>query len=665
MILLPSVLTATNKRGVFVFVAFLTLASIAIAVVSLESGFFIIFQNLFYFPIILACAYYGKKGFFFSVCLACGYFLLMLAFSRNQATLVEAAIRVLIFVLVAGLATNLTLSGMRAGEALKQAHDELEKRVAERTKELLHVNENLQVEIVERKRIEENLGKSESDLCRAQAVAHVGSWRWSNTPDKLSWSDEMYRIFGTARSAFTVSWWEIAERFIHPDDRVRVEEATRTALENHEPESIEYRIVRPDGTVRTVWDVTGDMILDDDGEVSSLTGIVVDITDYKQMEEKLHQSEKMKAIGALAGGVAHDFNNLLTGILGSLDLMRGNLAPGDRSIENLDVAEAAARQATVLTKGLLAFGRSSAVLPVSMRITTALDATVALLKQSLPAGIRIIRDHDPAPWNVFMDQSQLTQIVFNLATNARDAMQGTGTLTIRTRNEVVGEGYVQEHSFARTGEFVHLSVTDTGPGIPPEILEHVFEAFHTTKPMGSGTGLGLSVIYHAVKQSLGWITTTTGPSIGTSFDIFLPRCLEEPAELHTEKHVVKTADGETVLVVEDEAVVAAVTGAFLRRSGYAVMMAGDGTLALEILQNRSQNIGLVLLDMTMPGMVTRDVVQGIRDLDAKLPILLTSGFTANDEVRQMIDEGKVQGFIGKPYDLSSLMEGVQRLVRQD
>jgi len=399
-----------------------------------------------------------------------------------------------------------------------------------------------------------------------------------------------------------------------------------------------------------------------------------DITERKQAEAQLRQSQKMEAIGELAGGVAHDFNNLLTGILGNIALMRSSLPPTDPLLENLNAAETAARQAADLTKGLLTFGRSAMVLPVPMKIADALDAALAILEQSLPATMQIVHDYEQTAWNVLVDQSQMTQILFNLAVNARDAMEGKGMLTIRARNEVVGEEYLQTHPFARKGEFVHLSIRDTGPGIPPAILEHLFEPFHTTKPLGSGTGLGLSIVYGAVKQAGGWITAVstegagkTAPRIeqtcsGAAFDIYLPRCLETPPRSPPPSSPSVNVPGGTVLVVEDEPVVRTVAQALLSKSGYTVLTAADGASALDILRNHPAGIGLVLLDMTMPGMTTDEIVQGVRALDPTLPILLNSGYTSNDAVRRMLEEGGVQGFLGKPYDLHQLVENVQKLI---
>ena len=420
---------------------------------------------------------------------------------------------------------------------------------------------------------------------------------------------------------------------------------------------------------------------DKSGNVASFVHIVKDITERKRaeadkeaMQAQLRQSQKMEAIGELAGGVAHDFNNLLTGILGNIALMRSSLSPSDPLLESLNAAETAAHQATDLTKGLLTFGRSAVVLPVPMKITDALDTTLVLLKQSLPATVQLVRDDGQAIWNVLLDQSQVTQILLNLAVNARDAMQGKGTLTIRTRNETVGEEYLQTQPFARTGEYVHMSVTDTGPGISSEVMQHLFEPFYTTKPIGSGTGLGLSIVYGAVKQAGGWITAAssdgagrTAPCIGQTcsgapFDIYLPRCLEAPAQRVTLTPPSGNVCKGMVLVVEDEPVVSRVAQAFLAKSGCTVLTAVDGASAMAILQERHADIGLVLLDMTMPGMTTDEIVQGIRALDSTVAILLNSGYTSNSAVKRMLEEGSVQGFLGKPYDLHQLVENVQKLI---
>jgi CheY-like chemotaxis protein len=372
--------------------------------------------------------------------------------------------------------------------------------------------------------------------------------------------------------------------------------------------------------------------------------------------------------------VAHDFNNLLTGILGNTAIMRSDLPASDPLVANLNAVEAAAHQAADLAKGLLTFSRKAVVTAVPLDMAEAIDTTLDILKQSLPATLEIVRDYEQTVWNVLLDQSQMTQILLNLAVNARDAMKGKGTLTIRARNEVVEQEYVQDHLLARAGEFVHLSVTDTGPGMSSEVMQHLFEPFYTTKPVGSGTGLGLSIVYGAVKQAGGWITAVStdgagknAPHIkqtcsGVTFDIYLPRCLEEPTQSFTPSPLSVNLRSGTVLVVEDEPVVRAVAQTLLSRSGYMVLTAPDGASALKVLLDHPTDIDLVLLDMTMPGMTSGEIVHAIRTLDPTVPILLNSGYTSNGTVNQMLAEGSVQGFLGKPYELQELLRTVARLM---
>ncbi|RIE14648.1 PAS domain-containing sensor histidine kinase, partial [Candidatus Cryosericum hinesii] len=424
---------------------------------------------------------------------------------------------------------------------------------------------------------------------------------------------------------------------------------------------------RKDGTLVDVSLIAAPVLIT--GKQEAIYSIYRDITERKQAEEarkkaeaQLRQSQKMEAIGTLAGGIAHDFNNLLTGILGNAAIMRSSLPPADPLLENLNAVETAARRAADLTKGLLTFGRSAAILPVALDVDAAVGETLDLLHQSLPATINIVRDFQPDAWNILADRSQLTQILLNLAVNARDAMEGKGTLTFSVRNEVVDELYVRQYPYAQTGEYVRLSVNDTGPGIPDEIMEHLFEPFHTTKPVGSGTGLGLSVIYGAVKQSGGWITTTTGHDTGTTFNIFLPRCVSPAVPVQTPRPIVENIQHSTVLVVEDEPVVRTVTQSLLTRSGYLVMTAGNGAEALDMIAQHRKEIDLIMLDMTMPGMTTGEIVRAIRALDPTVPILLNSGFASNKTAKQILEEDSVQGFLAKPYDLHQLLEKVQSLL---
>jgi PAS domain S-box-containing protein len=402
--------------------------------------------------------------------------------------------------------------------------------------------------------------------------------------------------------------------------------------------------------------------------------IISDITDRKQaeeekrsMEQQLLQSQKMEAIGQLAGGVAHDFNNMLTGILGNAALARSGLQPGDPVLDNIDAIEIAARNAADLTHGLLTFGRNAPVHPVASSAADLIGQAADLLRPSLPATIEIVRDFQPDAWNILADRAQIAQILLNLAVNARDAMQGKGRITLTIRNTVIDTDYVRQHHDAAAGEYVRLSIQDTGTGIPGEIMEHLFEPFHTTKPAGSGTGLGLSIVYGAVKQSKGWITVTTAAGIGTTFDVYIPRCLlpvgqDEPNPASAGV----IARCSTVLVVEDEPVVAGVAESFLRRSGCNVLLAADGTQAVQTFaaQKDTGAIELIMLDMTMPGMPVTDIVNALRKISPDVPILLNSGYASNDIVTSLLDRGLVQGFLPKPYAPEQLVRTVNELLNR-
>jgi two-component system cell cycle sensor histidine kinase/response regulator CckA len=481
------------------------------------------------------------------------------------------------------------------------------------------------------------------------------------------WSDELYVIHGVQHGTPMThsSYLEL----IHRDDRKRLLTAMQAAMAGRAQEfALDYRIVRPDGSERFLT-LTGKTLSDNSGKLTALRGTMQDITERKRaeaekqaMQAQLVQAQKMEAIGELAGGVAHDFNNLLTGILGSIALARSGLPANHPIVSDLAAAETAARRAADLTRGLLTFSRSAMVVPVALGVNEAIGETLDLLRQSLPATISIVRNFASDAWNILADRTQLTQILLNLAVNARDAMQGKGRLTFTVQNEVVGTDYVDQHPDTQAGEYVHLSVGDSGPGIPDVIMQHLFEPFHTTKPAGSGTGLGLSVVYGAVRQAGGWITVTSTPGVGTIFDIFLPRCLSAAAPVPKSRPIVEKVCYGTVLVVEDEPVVATVAQSLLTRSGCTVILAGDGAQALEALSRHHGDIDLVLLDMTMPGMSTEDVVQGIRSLDARVPILLNSGYTSGATVKHLLEAGSVQGFLGKPYDLHQLLEIVLPLL---
>jgi PAS domain S-box-containing protein len=458
---------------------------------------------------------------------------------------------------------------------------------------------------------------------------------------------------------------------IRPDYRAFVWQSVQEALAHETSYEYEYPIAVQSGEPdHWVWERGRGVFSEEEDELLYLEGFVTDVTDLHRaraekdaLQAELQQSAKMEAVGQLAGGIAHDFNNLVTGILGNVDLLRQELSPSGTTAVQLAAIERAARQAASLAKGLLTFGRRAPVAPVALDMVEAVNNGLAILEESLPASIRIERDIDANIWPVLADPSQITQIILNLGVNARDAMDGSGTIVVRLHDEQMTEKYVREHTFARLGQFVHLAIADTGPGIPDEIRGHLFEPFFTTKKPGSGTGLGLSIVYGAIKQAGGWITVDSQPGKGATFDIFLPATSEPPATSKPATPWPVPVTGATVLLVEDEPQVAAVTEALLKRRGCQTLRASDGAGALDVLRANARMVDLVLLDMTMPGMTTDEIVAAIRDIDGQLPIVLTSGYTSGDAVSRMVETGLVQAFLPKPYQSEELLDVVGRFAR--
>ncbi|MCX6084609.1 MAG: response regulator [Caldiserica bacterium] len=388
--------------------------------------------------------------------------------------------------------------------------------------------------------------------------------------------------------------------------------------------------------------------------------LLIDVTDRKCMTARLLQAQKMDALGLMAGGIAHDFNNLLTGILGNLSIVRDQAGQQDSIAEPLAQAEQATRRAAGLTHNLLTFSRNGSPAPTCINLSQSVDLTLQSIAGLLPTSVTIARGYATGLWNVLIDQVQLGQLVINLVVNARDAMNGAGTLTILTSNVDVDEQFVKAHPEARPGEHVLLQVTDTGGGMTDTVRQHLFEPFFTTKPVGHGTGLGLAVVYGAVQQAGGWIIVDTAAGKGTTFSTYLPRCRESAkAPAAQEPHTQRTQGHKTVLVVDDEEMILQLTRRMLERSGYEVVTAADGPSAVTMIQGNPAAVDLVLLDMTMPGMTGDQVLWELRRLGCTAPILISSGYSLGGSIQELAGaSGGADGFLPKPYSVQELSEAV-------
>jgi PAS domain S-box-containing protein len=443
---------------------------------------------------------------------------------------------------------------------------------------------------------------------------------------------------------------DMAEQF-RADDRIVLMEGRR--LEREEQTII-------GGKARTVQTVKSP-VRDEEGRVVAVLGIFWDITEQRTLEAQLRQAQKMDAVGQMAGGIAHDFNNLLTAVLGNLELAQMELDEVHPARELLASAIKAGFRAAELTRQLLSFARQTPLRPGLLCVNACIDETVRLLRRTIDP--RVTLETRPAGnlWNVQADASQMGQVLMNLCLNGRDAMPKGGTLTLATDNVTMDDVAAADHAGGRPGEFVRLSVTDTGEGMPPEVIEHVFEPFFTTKGPGKGTGLGLAVVFGIVKQHGGWIECDSTLGQGTRFDIFLPRSKEVEEHIPDSEAVPVKGGSETVLLADDQEMVRNLGRDILERYGYRVLVASDGQEALDVFRQRPHDIELVVLDYAMPRLSGLDTMRLLREINGAIPVLFSSGYYS-DQALQAIEAEQGVGFVAKPYRTTELARSVRDMI---
>jgi PAS domain S-box-containing protein len=443
--------------------------------------------------------------------------------------------------------------------------------------------------------------------------------------------------------------------FVPPDRAMMIEEAERRAVAARAPDEVIEERTSPDGT--TKWFLINHIpILDEAGSVRNLATIERDITERKLMEMRLRQADKMQALGTLAGGVAHDFNNLLMAVLGSLDLASRRAPDDPRLTRLLQNATYAAERGASLTQRLLSFSRQRDLRLQAVDVNQVITGMSDLLTRTLGGVVRIERHLHDGLWMAMVDPDQLELAILNLCINARDAMAENGVLTLSTRNEAVDEGRITELS---GGEYVVISVTDTGSGIPPEVLARVLEPFFTTKEVGKGTGLGLPMVYGLAQQSGGTVTIQSTVGTGTTVDLYLSRAAAEREDgPHEEQAIALDAPKVRILLVDDDAEVRTVTAAYLTEMGHRVVEAADGSSALDILKTDDQ-LDLLIADFAMPGMTGTDLADRARKIRSDLGILLVTGYA--DPKR--LPEGYLM--LHKPFSRPDLAAKVTEATRRE
>jgi PAS domain S-box-containing protein len=521
--------------------------------------------------------------------------------------------------------------------------------------ELAAANAKLAAEIEERR-------QTEDSLQLALDAAGMGDWYLDLTTGTIRRSSRHDEIFGTPPGSPVWTLDMVLQQFV-AEDRDAVLAAFKQA-ETQGGLNFEKRIRRAnDDAVR--WVHVEGRVYHSGGKPLHIAGVVTDVTDRRQIEEQLRQSQKMEAVGQLTGGLAHDFNNLLTGITGSLELLQARLDQGrlgsvDRYVTS---AQDAAKRAAALTHRLLAFSRRQTLDPKATDINRLVIGMEELIRRTIGPSVSLTVKAADGLWHTLVDPNQLENALLNLAINARDAMPDGGKLLIETSNQIFDQGKAQQRDLPQ-GAYVTLSVSDTGTGMSPEVIERAFDPFFTTKPLGLGTGLGLSMIYGFARQSGGQARIHSELGHGTMVSLHLPRHLgqEDEEVLVARQDQARTAEhGETVLVVDDEPVVRMLVTETLEDFGYKAIEAADGAAGLKVLQSDAR-IDLLITDVGLPGGINgRQVADAGQAARPNLKVLFITGFAEN----ALMSHGRLapgMHVLTKPFSMDTLSRRIRELV---
>jgi two-component system, cell cycle sensor histidine kinase and response regulator CckA len=513
------------------------------------------------------------------------------------------------------------------------------------------------------------LRESEEQLRLAVKVTRLGTWVWDIENNLVSWSENTYKLFELDKTSFAGTYKAFLE-LMHSEDRDTLTRALNQTLASGAPYSVDFRIQRPDKSIRWML-AQGQVYCDDTGQPTRMIGTMQDITERKKAEEALRhsqeqllQSQKMESIGRLAGGVAHDFNNLLTVISGYSDFLLNGLKENDPLRQDVLEIQSAASRATTLTRQLLAFSRRQVLQPQVVTLNVVVTEMHKLLRRLIGEDIELIYRNDPRPRSVRVDRGQFEQVLLNLAINARDAMSGGGKLRIETTNFDLDNQYTfNPYSDLKPGHYVVLTVSDTGAGMDTATQAHIFEPFFTTKERGKGTGLGLSTVYGIINQSGGYIWVSSEPGMGTTFKIFLPAIMEEQPVLQAP--VISDDEplqgSETILLVEDEELIRNLTRKMLEARGYTVLLARHGYEALELFKQHPDSIHLVITDVVMPHLGGPGLVEQLTTLKPAIKVLVMSGYSewSTEHYGAL---GETQAFLPKPFTPFALAQKVREVL---
>lgn len=556
-----------------------------------------------------------------------------------------------------------------SAEALREVNETLERRVEERTATVEAINESLSQEIESRENIQNRL-----EL--AQQAGKLGTFEWDIQTDRVTWSTELETLYGVAPGSFGNSntnwlatihsedrpkirselnrWQTIAEADGSPNNSLDANNISgRELLQVREGLDLEFRIAAPDRDIHWIA-VKSSIFLDRDGHPTRTIGIHMDITEKKQLEAQFFRAQRLESLGTLASGIAHDLNNVLTPILSVAQLLPLRLRDLDDRTQNLlKILESSAHRGADLIKQILSFAQGIEGKHVSIQPAHLLLDIQKIVEQTLPKSISIDRDIPADLATVSGDMTQLHQVLMNLCINARDAMPQGGNLKIQATNCSINDTFVRTHLSAKVGNYVEITITDTGTGIAPQLLDRIFDPFFTTKAIGTGTGLGLSAVIGIIKSHGGFLDVQSQVGQGTQFQIYLPTS-DAPDWLHQNDPELPSGQQQLILVVDDELAISELIKTTLETYNYRVLTANNGAEAVA-LYHQQREIASVLIDMMMPVMDGLTTVTALHQLNPNLPVVAMSGLSSVESVAQAKRFG-CQYFLPKPYTTQDLLQ---------
>lgn len=483
----------------------------------------------------------------------------------------------------------------------------------------------------------------------------LGIWTYNPKERQGSWDVQTRRIFGVPDDTPAPSADDLLSTYVHPEDRERVAKALEQTQTTGRYGPLQHRIVRREGDVRWVH-ASGLAVRDHEGQIVSIVGSAQDITDRRLLEERLLEAQKLESIGRLAGGVAHDFNNMLTAIFGNLQFAE-EATSLDEARPLLEAIRLTAERSAALTAQLLAFARRQVIEPKLIDPNDLIRRLDTVFQRAIGEQVKVVLSL-AARGRIRADESQLEQVVMNLVTNARDAMSSGGVLTLETLDVTLDQHYADSHADVQPGRYVLVAVSDTGPGIPPDALPHLFEPFFTTRV--GGTGLGLATCYGIVKQNGGHLNVYSEPKQGTTFKVYLPRIDADIIAERSEETTTAPSRGERVLFVEDETPVRSVVERILRRHGYQVTSVTTAEDALRLAETEPA-FDLLVSDLVLPKMGGRALSEQLSERMPDLRTLFISGYTENAIVHGGVLEPGIY-FLQKPFSPSDLLRAVQKVL---